>query len=104
AEVTGEADVYKDLRMKLFIDPDSLKKEYAGSPASLKKLMDAWADGLNFYLYEHPEVKPLLLTHFEPWMALSFSEGSIGGDIEHVQVPGLQAVSSNPPVQSTPSN
>src|SRR5262249_59989127 len=42
------------------------------------------ADGLNFYLYVHPDVKPVVLTRFEPWMALSFTEGSIGGDIERV--------------------
>ena len=46
--------------------------------------MDAWADGLNYYLATHPEVKPRVITRFEPWMALSFTEGSIGGDIERI--------------------
>ena len=59
-----------------------MKAQYAASPAWLKTLMNAWADGLNFYLAKHPEVKPRVITHFEPWMALTFSEGSIGGDIE----------------------
>ena len=86
AEVEGEAELYRDLRMKLFIQPQELKRQYAASPAWLKKLMTAWADGLNFYLHTHPEVKPRLLTRFEPWMALSFSEGSIGGDIESVDL------------------
>jgi acyl-homoserine-lactone acylase len=54
--------------------------------------MVAWADGLNYYLQTHPAVKPALLTHFEPWMALSFSEGSIGGDIETVDIKQLQAL------------
>ena len=53
--------------------------------------MDAWADGLNYYLPTHPEVRPRVLTRFEPWMALSFSEGSIGGDIECVYLDGSQA-------------
>jgi acyl-homoserine-lactone acylase len=53
--------------------------------------MNAWADGLNFYLHTHPEVKPRVITRFEPWMALSFSEGSIGGDIERVSIPNLRA-------------
>ena len=48
--------------------------------------MDAWADGLNFYLPRIPDVKPRVITQFEPWMALSFSEGSIGGDIERVSI------------------
>ncbi len=84
AEAEGESAIWQDLRMKLFIDPDSLQKMYAGSPAWLRALMDAWADGLNFYLAKHPAVKPKVLTRFEPWMALSFTEGSIGGDIERV--------------------
>lgn len=91
AEAEGEGEVYRDLRMKLFIDPDELKTEYAASPDWLKKLMDAWADGLNYYLYTHPETKPKVITRFEPWMALSFTEGSIGGDIERISIPDLQA-------------
>jgi acyl-homoserine-lactone acylase len=90
AEVQGEAELYRDLRMKLFIAPDSLKAQYAASPAWLKKLMNAYADGLNYYLLTHPDVKPALLTRFEPWMALSFSEGSIGGDIESVDIKELE--------------
>ena len=86
AEAEGEPRIYQDLRMKLFIDPDSLKKEYAASPAWLQKLMNAFADGLNYYLAKHPEVKPRVITRFEPWMALSFTEGSIGGDIESVNL------------------
>ncbi|HRW31097.1 MAG TPA: penicillin acylase family protein, partial [Emcibacteraceae bacterium] len=56
----------------------------------LKKLMDAYADGLNYYLHTHPETKPKVIKHFEPWMALSFSEGSIGGDIESISINDLQ--------------
>jgi acyl-homoserine-lactone acylase len=90
AEVQGEAELYRDLRMKLFINPDELKRQYAASPAWLKKLMVSFADGLNYYLATHPDVKPALITHFEPWMALSFSEGSIGGDIETVDIKQLE--------------
>ena len=90
AEVEGEAELYRDLRMKLFIDPVDLQAQYQKSPAWLKKLMVAFADGLNYYLATHPEVKPALITHFEPWMALSFSEGSIGGDIESVDLKQLE--------------
>jgi acyl-homoserine-lactone acylase len=91
AEAEGEAEVYRDLRMKLFIDPDTMKADYAKSPQWLKALMNSWADGLNFYLYKHPEVKPRVIKHFEPWMALTFSEGSIGGDIERVNLNQLAA-------------
>ena len=89
AEAEGERAIFRDLRMKLFISPDTLRAKYAASPAWLKTLMKAWADGLNYYLYTHPAVKPRVISHFEPWMALSFSEGSIGGDIEDVSIKQL---------------
>ena len=90
AETEGEAEIYRDLRMKLFIDPVEMKKTYEASPPWLKSLMDAWADGLNFYLSKHPTVTPRVIKHFEPWMALTFSEGSIGGDIERVNLKQLE--------------
>ena len=91
AEAEGEREVYRDLRMRLFTDPDSLKAQYAASPAWLKALMNATADGLNYYLYKHPEVKPKVITRFEPWMALSFTEGSIGWDVETIDLKQLAA-------------
>ncbi len=91
AEAEGESKIYQDLRMKLFIDPADLKTLYAASPAWLRALMNAWADGLNFYLAKHPNVTPRVIQRFEPWMALSFTEGSIGGDIERVNLGQLAA-------------
>ena len=86
AEAEGESALWQDLRARLYADPDSLKAAYARAPASLQVLMDAFADGLNYFLYKHPEVKPRALARFEPWMALSFTEGSIGGDIERINL------------------
>ena len=100
AEAEGEAEIWRDLRMKLFIDPAEMQIEYAASPRWLKDLMDAWADGLNYYLYTHPHVTPRVLTHFEPWMALTFSEGSIGGDIERVNLRQLEAFYDRPATTS----
>ena len=91
AETEGEGKIYQDLRIKMFIDPEVLKKDYAASPEWLRKLMDAFADGANFYLAKHPQVKPRVIQHFEPWMALSFTEGSIGGDFERVDLKKLEA-------------
>lgn len=91
AEADGESAIWSDLRMKLFIHPDSMRQRYAASPDSLRRLMDAFADGLNYFLHTHPEVRPRVLTRFEPWMALTFSEGSIGGDIESINLRELRA-------------
>ena len=90
AEAEGESAIWQDLRQRLFIDPEELKALYASSPRWLRKLMDAWADGLNYFLATHPEVEPRVITRFEPWMALSFTEGSIGGDIERISLTQLR--------------
>jgi acyl-homoserine-lactone acylase len=91
AEAEGESAVVQDLRQKLFTNPDTLKAQYTSSPDWLKRLMDAWADGLNYYLLTHPDVHPRAIARFEPWMPLSYSEGSIGGDIETIDLDQLGA-------------
>ncbi|PIB30777.1 penicillin amidase [Maribacter sp. 4U21] len=91
AEVEGEEALYSDLRAKLFMTEDEAKANYEKSPDWLKKLCDAFADGVNYYLHTHPEVKPKLLTRFEPWMPMYFSEGSIGGDIERIRTSEIKA-------------
>jgi len=58
---------------------------------SLKELCNAFADGINYYLHTHPQVRPKLLTRFEPWMPMYFSEGSIGGDIERISTRKIKA-------------
>ena len=98
AEAEGESKIYQDLRMKLFIDPAAMKKDYTASPDWLKKLMNAWADGLNFYLAKHPDTKPRVIKKFEPWMALTFTEGSIGGDIERVNLAQLESFYGKVPI------
>jgi acyl-homoserine lactone acylase PvdQ len=103
AETEGESTIYQDLRMKLFIDPSDLKKQYAASPAWLQSLMDAFADSLNYYLYKHPAVQPRVIRRFEPWMALSFTEGSIGGDIERINLNRLQAFYGAAPAVPEPA-
>jgi acyl-homoserine-lactone acylase len=100
AEAEGETALYQDLRMKLFIDPDSMKALYRASPEWLQRLMNAWADGLNYYLYKNPSVSPKVIKRFEPWMALSFSEGSIGGDIESIDLRRLETFYGKRPVSN----
>jgi acyl-homoserine-lactone acylase len=90
AEAEGEKAIWQDLRARLYVSEPELKAHYKTSPDWLKKLMDGWAAGLNYYLATHPEVRPRVLTHFEPWMALSFTEGSIGGDIERIDLGELE--------------
>src|SRR6478672_6040020 len=84
AEAEGEKAIWQDLRARLYVSEPELKAWYAKSPPKMQALMNAWADGLNYFLATHPQVKPRVLKRFEPWMALSFTEGSIDGDIERI--------------------
>jgi len=103
AQAEGESAVYSDLRERLFIDVATLQRQYRSSPAWLKTLMLAWSDGLNYYLSKHSNVAPKVIHHFEPWMALSFTEGSIGGDVESVDLAKLEKFYGQP-TQSTARN
>ena len=104
AEAEGESKVIQDLRAQLFVDPAELQKTYASCPDWLKKLMVAWADGLNFYLHTHPDVHPKVITRFEPWMTLAFSEGSIGGDTERVNLNQLESFYTGSPSAAAANN
>jgi acyl-homoserine-lactone acylase len=97
AEAEGEKAVWQDLRARLYVSELELRADYAKSPLPMQKLMNAWADGLNYFLATHPNVQPRVLRRFEPWMALSFTEGSIGGDIERIDLSELEKFYSGSP-------
>lgn len=78
SEIKGQSVLYNDLEIKLLIDTEEAKADYKKATPWLKKLLNSYADGINFYLNNHPEVKPALLTHFEPWYPLLWTDGSIG--------------------------
>ena len=78
AELKGISSLYADLLIRLVIDSSEAKADFQKSPAWLKKLLNAFADGINYYLYTHPATKPVLLHRFEPWYPLLWTDGSIG--------------------------
>ena len=78
SELDGEASLVSDIQLQLIADSADAIKDYKASPLWFKKLMNAFADGINYYLYKHPGVKPLVFHHFEPWYALMFTDGSVG--------------------------
>src|SRR5215510_12173616 len=47
------------------------KAEYERLPARSKALCDAFAAGLNYFLARNPQIKPRLITRFEPWQILA---------------------------------
>lgn len=93
AEVKGESELANDLLIRLIIDSTDAKKDYNAAEPWLKKLLDAHADAINYYLYLHPEVKPILLRRFQPWFQLLWTDGSIGAintsDITATEVKNL---------------
>ena len=91
AEVKGEAELYNDLLIRLIIDSADAVKDYKTSPPWLQKLLNAYADGINYYLYKNPQVNPLLLHRFKPWYPLLWTDGSIGAiDIGDISVPEIK--------------
>jgi len=78
SEVKGEAELYNDLLIKLLIDSTEAVADYNAAEPWLKTLLNAYADGINYYLYKNPEVKPALLQRFKPWYQLLWTDGSIG--------------------------
>ena len=100
AEVKGESELYNDLYLKLIIDSADAVADFKKSPLWLQKLMNAFADGINYYLYKHPTVKPALLHRFQPWYPLLWTDGSIGaistGDISEADVKNFYSGSNAP--------
>jgi acyl-homoserine-lactone acylase len=93
AEVNGERELYNDLYLRLVIDSAEAVADYNKAPQWLKQLLQAYADGINYYLYTHPDVKPALLNRFKPWYQLLWTDGSIGaistGDVTATDVKNL---------------
>ncbi|MDO9261801.1 MAG: penicillin acylase family protein [Flavobacteriaceae bacterium] len=78
SEINSEKDLYQDLLNRLVIDTIATKNDYKKAPVWLKKILNAYADGINFYLYKNPHIKPALLTKFQAWYPLMWTDGSIG--------------------------
>jgi acyl-homoserine-lactone acylase len=76
-EVDGDSKLYTDVQLQLIADSAEAIKDYKNSAPWFKKLLDSFADGINYYLYKHPEVKPQVFKRFEPWYALMFTDGSV---------------------------
>lgn len=100
SEVYGEQQVYEDLLVRMVIDSAAAAKDYEQSPAWLKKLLDAFADGINYFLLKHPNVKPALLKQFKPWYPLMYTDGSISA----IQTSDLKAGDIKKFYQGLPSD
>ena len=78
SEVEGNKALYDDLLHRMILDSAEAKNDYVNAATWLKKLCESFADGVNYYLATHPQVKPALLKRFEPWWPFMWTDGSIG--------------------------
>lgn len=68
SEVQGKSSIYKDLWSRLYIDTIKAQQLYLKSSPAQKKLCDAYAAGINYYILTHPNSKPKLLQRIQPWV------------------------------------
>lgn len=71
ANLYGETALAGDLVRAAFEVQRHAHEEYTREPPERRVLWDAWAAGINHYLAMHPEVRPRLLWHFEPWFVFA---------------------------------
>ena len=102
AEVKGEKELQNDLYIRLIIDSAEAVADYKNSPAWLTKLLNAYADGINYFLYKNPTTRPVLLKRFQPWYPLLWTDGSIGaistGDVTEDDVKNFYLTDQPPSI------
>jgi acyl-homoserine lactone acylase PvdQ len=77
SETEGKEELVWDLLNRILFDSAGAIKDYERSPGWMKQLCNAFADGINYYLYKNPAVKPALLHRFKPWYPFLWTDGSI---------------------------
>src|SRR4029079_5953983 len=70
AQVKGKPSLYSDLLIRMIIDSADAVADYKKSPQWLRKLLEAFADGVNYYIYKNPNDRPVLLNRFKAWYPL----------------------------------
>src|SRR5205085_468729 len=71
AEVDGEGALAADLLNRTLEITKLSMAEYERASPRTRELCDAYADGLNYFLERNPQVKPRLISRFEPWQAIA---------------------------------
>jgi len=77
SEVYGDRTLADDMLNRALEIPRLGKAEYDRTTGPARERANAFADGLNYFLANNPQVKPRLLTHFEPWYTYAFSRFSL---------------------------
>jgi acyl-homoserine-lactone acylase len=72
SEVYGQKSLAADITNRALEIGSTSQADYAKLSGSMKEICQATADGLNYFLEKNPQVKPRLITRFEPWHLLAF--------------------------------
>ncbi|HEY7184155.1 MAG TPA: penicillin acylase family protein, partial [Blastocatellia bacterium] len=105
SEVYGEQSLNADLTNRALEIVKISQAEYAKLSPQMRDICRATADGLNYFLEKNPQVKPRLITKFEPWHVLAFGrfaqyqlfiyrqsgvrDGEIRGAVREVKANGM---------------
>jgi penicillin amidase len=98
AEVYGEKALPDDLLNRALEITRLSKEEFEKAPPQTKAFSQAVADGLNYYLARNPQVKPRLISRFEPWHTMAFRRFALYQSFIY-QKSGLNAADIIPAIQ-----
>jgi len=73
SEVHGLSGLNSDLLNRAFEIVPTAKRDYEKLEPKIRRISQAFAAGLNYYLAHHPETKPRLIEKFEPWHLVAFA-------------------------------
>lgn len=72
AEANGRMGLNSDLLNRAFEVVPRSKEDYAKLSPKMQAICAALTEGYNYYLAKHPEVKPRMITRYEPWMVVAY--------------------------------
>ncbi|MCI0664453.1 MAG: penicillin acylase family protein, partial [Acidobacteria bacterium] len=72
SEVYGDKSLNADLTNRALEIVRISQAEYPRLSPQMKEICRATADGLNYFLEKNPQIKPRLITKFEPWYLGAF--------------------------------
>jgi penicillin amidase len=72
SEVYGAKGIDADLLNRSFEIARQAQADYPNLEPQLQAICEAYTAGLNYFLRKNPQVKPRLITRFEPWHVLAY--------------------------------
>jgi acyl-homoserine-lactone acylase len=72
SEIYGDKMLVADMTNRALEIVKVSQAEYPMLSSQMKEICQATADGLNYFLEKNPQVKPRLISRFEPWHLLAF--------------------------------